>query len=345
MSEIEVSIIMPAYNRGKVIRRAIESVQRQTLKNWELIVSDDKSEDNTIEIVKEMAIQDERIRYVCNSVNKGAAAARNSGLRGAKGKYIAFLDSDDEWMEYHLQEAVYLLENSDYFICSASWTEEKENKFFSISEEGWFADSASRMSKELNVDISSRNWLFNKDFYPYVINTGFYCFHINTIVMEKIIVDKIGYFDENLKASEDMDFLYRIMRFYPLAFINREHFIYHYGTDNLYAFNGRDELYQNRYALDEDVKNRLIFNLKNKIAFFEKLNRELESVPAMYNLVGASIKYNILRRYLTIKKLSEDKSTTERRYHLLKYCNNFHEYFMVMFYKRKKYVDIYFCDD
>ena len=92
-----VSIIMPSYNTGKFIAETINSVLNQTYKNWELIIVDDCSTDNTDEVVEQFLI-DKRINYLKNEKNSGAAVSRNRALKEAKGKWIAFLDSDDLWM-------------------------------------------------------------------------------------------------------------------------------------------------------------------------------------------------------------------------------------------------------
>ncbi|WP_262370105.1 glycosyltransferase family 2 protein [Dictyoglomus thermophilum] len=109
----EVSIIIPTYNRERLLPRAIESVRRQTYKNWELLIIDDRSTDNTEILVKKYISLDDRIIYLKNERKKGPAGARNFGILNSKGKYIAFLDSDDEWSEIHLEESIDVLKNYD----------------------------------------------------------------------------------------------------------------------------------------------------------------------------------------------------------------------------------------
>jgi len=92
-----VSIITPSYNSAKFISRTIKSVQNQTYSNWEMIIIDDFSSDNSCEIIEQFIIDDDRIHLIKLDTNKGAAIARNEGIRLARGKYIAFLDSDDLW--------------------------------------------------------------------------------------------------------------------------------------------------------------------------------------------------------------------------------------------------------
>lgn len=99
-----VSIIMPNYNAARFLNETIESVQAQTYPDWELLFVDDCSTDDSIQKVREFAKKDPRIRVFQNEKNSGAAYSRNFALREAKGKWIAFLDSDDVWLPRKLEE-------------------------------------------------------------------------------------------------------------------------------------------------------------------------------------------------------------------------------------------------
>lgn len=107
-----VSIIMPSYNTGNYIADSIKSVQSQTYENWELIIVDDCSTDNTDEIVAKF--NDRRIRYLKNEKNSGAALSRNRALREAKGRWIAFLDSDDLWVNEKLERQIKFMKENQY---------------------------------------------------------------------------------------------------------------------------------------------------------------------------------------------------------------------------------------
>ena len=112
-----VSIITPSYNCAKYIGETIQSVLNQTYTNWELLIVDDCSTDNTEEVVKSFG--DERIRYLRNEKNSGAAISRNYALREAKGRWMAFLDSDDMWMPEKLEHQIAFMEKNDYhFSCT-----------------------------------------------------------------------------------------------------------------------------------------------------------------------------------------------------------------------------------
>ena len=112
LEEDLISIIMPSFNASKYIRASIRSIQRQTYRNWELIIVDDCSSDNTVEVIQEF--QDPRIRLYINEENSGAAISRNKALREAKGKWIAFLDSDDIWVPEKLEEQLTFMRKNDY---------------------------------------------------------------------------------------------------------------------------------------------------------------------------------------------------------------------------------------
>lgn len=112
-----VSIITPLYNGEKYIQKTIESVQNQTYKEWEMIIVDDCSSDHGPDIVLELASQDSRIRYYRNETNKKAAMTRNRAIELSKGRYIAFLDSDDLWKPDKLEKQIGLLWKKNAAFC------------------------------------------------------------------------------------------------------------------------------------------------------------------------------------------------------------------------------------
>ena len=116
-----VSIIMPSYNTASYIKETIQSVLNQTYQNWELIIVDDCSADNTDEVLG--TIKDPRIRYFKNDKNSGAAVSRNKALREARGQWIAFLDSDDLWMPEKLEKQIHFMEKNDYSFSYTNYEE------------------------------------------------------------------------------------------------------------------------------------------------------------------------------------------------------------------------------
>lgn len=134
-----VSIIMPSYNTGKFIAETIDSVIRQTYTDWELIIVDDCSTDDTLEVLKSNSLIDclpgaggdgihkSRIKLFCNEKNSGAAVSRNRALRGARGKYIAFLDSDDLWAPDKLEKQIRFMEENGYAFTYTKYSEIDES--------------------------------------------------------------------------------------------------------------------------------------------------------------------------------------------------------------------------
>lgn len=113
MSDL-VSIIMPNYNSARFIEESINSVINQTYKNWELIICDDNSTDNSKDIAKNYESGDQRIKVIQNKFKKGAPGARNSCIEFSSGKYIAFLDSDDIWYPNKLDLQVSFMKDNNY---------------------------------------------------------------------------------------------------------------------------------------------------------------------------------------------------------------------------------------
>lgn len=115
-----VSIITPNYNCGRFIAQTIESVLMQTYKNWEMIIVDDCSTDDSIQIAMFYAQKDKRIKILCNETNSGAAISRNRAIEIANGEFIAFLDSDDLWMPNKLEKQLSFMRKNN---CDFSFTE------------------------------------------------------------------------------------------------------------------------------------------------------------------------------------------------------------------------------
>ena len=142
-----VSIIMPSWNTGRFIAESIESVLHQTYQNWELLIVDDCSTDDTDVVVE--SFKDSRIRYLKNEKNSGAALTRNRAIREARGEWIAFLDSDDLWQPEKLEKQVAFMKEHDYVFTY--------HDFEKIDEE----------SKPLNVYVSGPAVVTKRKMYNY----------------------------------------------------------------------------------------------------------------------------------------------------------------------------------
>lgn len=114
-----VSVIMPSYNNSRYIAESIRSVMNQTYTNWELLITDDMSTDNTWEIIQELAAEDARIKPYRMKFNSGPTMTRNESIRRSTGRYVAFLDGDDRWMPEKLEKHIAFIKEKD---CALSYT-------------------------------------------------------------------------------------------------------------------------------------------------------------------------------------------------------------------------------
>lgn len=130
MNEPLVSIITPVYNAERFLEDTIKSVEKQSYKNWELILVDDCSKDSSSEIIEKFRSYDDRIKYIKLEKNSGAAVSRNTGIKNANGRFIAFVDSDDLWEETKLEKQIeYMLkENIGFSFTSYRYMRENGEK-------------------------------------------------------------------------------------------------------------------------------------------------------------------------------------------------------------------------
>jgi glycosyltransferase involved in cell wall biosynthesis len=198
MEKPTVSVVIPTYNRAHLIRKSIQSIINQAYKDLEIIVVDDSSSDNTEEIVK--SFKDERIRYIRHENNRGAPAARNTGIKAAKGEYIAFEDSDDEWLPQKLERQMKVFENAPSNV--------------GLVYTGFF-----RKDNDKNEYIpSSRISQKESDIHEELLKGNFIT--SSSIVARKECFEKAGMFDERLPRLQDWELVLRLSRFYKFNFID-----------------------------------------------------------------------------------------------------------------------------
>lgn len=191
-----VSVIIPTYNRAHLIDKAIKSVLKQTYQDFEIIVVDDGSTDNTGEIVKRFP--DFRIHYICHANNMGVSEARNTGIRASRGDYIALLDSDDEFLPERLGRQVQLLENKSSEVgVVCSWS-------YNIDEKG---------------NYISKRCLPKKDGYIYEDLLSTNLISVPTVLRRKECFNRVGLFDDLLNTQQDWDMWIRIAKYYRFALI------------------------------------------------------------------------------------------------------------------------------
>jgi len=193
----KVSVIIPTYNRLPMLKEAVESVLVQDFEDFELIVVDDGSTDGTSEEMKQYG---GRVKVVEHTENRGVSAARNRGVLHAKGKYIAFLDSDDLWVKGKLEiQVAFLDDNPHYPLC--------------YTDEVWI-----RRGKRVNAmkkHSKYSGWIFEKCLPLCIISPS-------SAMVRKNLFSKVGLFDEALPVCEDYDLWLRVSARFPIFFINKK---------------------------------------------------------------------------------------------------------------------------
>ncbi len=301
-----VSVIIPTYNREKLISKAINSVIKQDYSDWEIIIVDDRSTDHTKELIEKFIRSDSRIKYYINQRSKGPGGARNYGIEQASGEYIAFLDSDDEWLEQHLSDCIDVLQREEYQVCFSLWYEYRSGVMFRSDEIGQRQNRLNEAIKDLSLRVEGRRIFLNEKFYEYNLLKQVYCYHINTLVLRKSVLETTGYFNEELFASEDMDFIYRLLYYCKSCLIRDYHSIYYEGVDNIYSFMDRSnadlkKILQNDYIVG---KLTLIGKSKNRMRAIRK--KFIKNVTKIENkkVVIKELDELIAKKYFTLGYLN-----------------------------------------
>ncbi len=193
-----VSVIIPTYNRADLLGRAIRSVLIQTYTDFEIIVVDDASTDNTTDILK--SINDPRIRIIRHETNKGGAAARNTGIKASRGKFIAFQDSDDEWLFEKLEKQMKIIEGlgNDFGVVYCGFLL-------------WNGRTAKYIP---NHDLENTDGDISKQ----ILHRSF--IGTPTVLIYRELFDKVGFFDERMPRLQDWELMIRLSKMCRFYLIN-----------------------------------------------------------------------------------------------------------------------------
>lgn len=322
----KVSIIMPTYNRGYIISNAIKSVLRQIYKNWELIIVDDGSTDDTLSKVSEFV--DDRIKYISYEKNRGGNYARNLGMKNSTGEYIAFLDSDNEW-------------NSDYL--------EKQLKCFDEAEVDFVFARALIIHSNYTIvfpmvsgeDLKTEEKMIEQSMYESIFDT-------NVCMLKRIVYECSSGFDEQLKKLQDWEYFFRLLSEQKYRFrFNDEVLCTNYiqedsiGINNslywdsrLYIFKSHIELCRSRKLAVDVLKhmftnwNMQYISCKDSEKLFSILNSEEKAAlcKMYYNIYYESIwNYNLAMKNEQIIKLQKKWIQELHRGHsTINYFHNHH---------------------
>lgn len=213
MNNITFSIVIPLYNKQTAISKTLQSVLSQTYANYEVIVVDDGSTDESVERVKNF--NDPRLNLI-QKENGGVCSARNKGIKEAKYEYIALLDGDDQWHEDYLAEQVRLIKDFP------------EAKMWGIN----FAEmNNGKLVRALPTGLPDgyRGYIEN---YFQMQNRVSDLFCSSSVIIDRTIFEQVGYFDERIKYAEDNDMWFRIIVKYPVAFYDRYMAFYRFDAEN-----------------------------------------------------------------------------------------------------------------
>jgi glycosyltransferase involved in cell wall biosynthesis len=240
----KVSIIIPTYNRAQFIAEAIQSVLDQTFQDFELLIVDDGSTDNTREIVG--SFKDQRIKYI-HQENRGVSAARNNGILASSGEYIAFLDSDDLWLPQSLELKVRSLDSHPDAALVCSDLELFDNDTGARLGSFWHG-SISRFSLK-RVSKQPLNQL---------LTIGCFIGPQATLIRRRVFSD-VGYFDESLRSCGDWDMFVRILKRFLIDIIDipltklRRHGYSMWSTGKNIDENYQNEVYAINKVINSDA--------------------------------------------------------------------------------------------
>ncbi len=195
---MKVSVIIPVYNRADKVKRAVESVLNQSFPPFEVIVVNDGSTDDTLEVLKRFG---NRIKIVSYAENRGVSFARNRGIEVSEGDWIALLDSDDWWFEEKLKKQVFFHERNPSILISQT-------------DEIWIKNGV-RIKKAKRFRKKLSGFIFKESLKMCLISPS-------AVMMHKSLFEEAGMFDENLPACEDYDLWLRITKKYEVGLVDEE---------------------------------------------------------------------------------------------------------------------------
>jgi glycosyltransferase involved in cell wall biosynthesis len=259
-----VSVVIPTYNRARTIERAIDSVLAQTFQDFEVIVVDDGSQDETKGVLSRFG---DRIRLIIQE-NRGVSAARNTGIQAAHGKWIAFLDSDDEWHPAKLEKQMECLQKHGATICFARCATPDGNLITDIDE----LLPASAQS-QTHYFVDALDAISRVQLHP----------QIQSMMAGKELIERAGLFDPSLHVAEDTRLIYNLAFLSAFTYINEPLVTIFSGTPNSLTHDLDPEAASKRYGSYLRVQ-------------LEAYWRMLEVRPGQAYLIRKRIGYFISRR-------------------------------------------------
>ncbi len=276
-----VSVITPTYNRGEVLKETIQSVLNQTYHNFEYIIVDDGSTDNTKEIVQ--SFKDKRIKYINQQHVGTPASGRNNGIKNAKGEFIAFLDSDDIWfpqkLEIQLKE---FQKNADILILATNGIiipMRPYRKYLSLKK---------------NLVVSFRHLIVNR--VNPIMNSS--------VLIKRTAIEAIGLIDEEpfIRASEDYDYWLRVLKYRDNSILVLKQILVKY---RVHSFNITIDMFSNSNFFKKLYERLVYIHGKHEGYDPELLNIQIRAT--LYQLRVFKTKKSLFQRKVNISYVLNDK--------------------------------------
>lgn len=276
---INISVVIPLYNKEKAIARTVESVLKQTKPDFELIIVNDGSTDNSLAVAQQLTLQDSRLRII-DKPNCGVSSARNTGIKAASGEYIALLDGDDTWDPTFLEEQVRLIED---FPKAGLWGVNYA-----------FVRSGIPYPCQQGMGAGFRGYVEN---YFGTKHNDLFC--SSSVMIRKNVFEQVGYFDERIAASEDLDMWFRIILHFPIVYY-----------DKVLVYYQQDA--ENRVAYDTGVRVPLTRDIRY---YIDKFDADCDSDPTFSHYLHTYVAVHLLRKeyYFGTAKERKDSDVVVRK--------------------------------
>ncbi len=273
-----VSVVLPTYNGSRYLGESIESIIRQSLVEWELIIVDDHSTDGTAEIVQKFMSQDSRIRFIRHEQNRKLPAALNTGFNSIKGAYATWTSDDNLYRESALQEMVDILENKP--AVDMVYTD-----FTEIDEDGNIlsVQNALPLLQLLDKNIVGPSFMFRQE-----------------------VFKSVGTYSENLFLAEDYDYWLRVSASHVLEPLHRDLYLYRTHGVSLSGTNRIEKIWEMRdKALYENLNTMKWVDLETQVHYYLKLSRRaFQRKDFNFFLRGICSSFSVSTG-LTLKRLSK----------------------------------------
>ena len=250
------TVVIPTHNRSSLLKRALESVLEQTFEDFELIIVDDHSTDDTASVVR--SLSDPRIRYMINKRTNGACGARNVGIFSAKGKWVAFLDDDDVWLPEKLGYQHELAQNANKVV-------------------GLICTDYGIYKEKQNSPVIFKNrtsgWVKDRLLYGGIIGC------LSSVCVRTEILKAIEGFDERFPSSQDQDLFFRVAELSQFAYVPKTLVYMYQERRKRIGQNSKDKLegyimFRNKYSALIDQSLRLRYRHESRIFTYALLQNE-----------------------------------------------------------------------